>query len=71
MRFIMVDLEKLKKLLPHWMKHNDEHTKTHKDWAEKMSSLGKEELSEALKAIQQESQKLRELFEEALRVVDT
>ncbi len=67
----MDDLEKLKKLLPHWMKHNDEHAKTHKDWAEKMSSLGKKELSEALKAIHQESQKLRELFEEALRVVDT
>ena len=67
----MDDVEKLKILLPHWMKHNDEHTKTYKDWAEKMSSLGKEELSEALKAIYQENQKLREFFEEALRVVDT
>ena len=67
----MDDLEKLKTLLPHWMKHNDEHAKTYKDWAEKMSSLGKKELSEALEAIHQESQKLRELFEEALRVVET
>ncbi len=67
----MDELEKLKKLLPHWMKHNDEHAMTYRDWAEKMSTLGKKELSEALKAIHQESQKLRELFEEALRVVDS
>ncbi len=65
----MDDLEKLKRLLPHWMKHNDEHAKTYKDWAEKMTSLGKEELAEVLEVIHQESQKLRGLFEEALRVV--
>jgi hypothetical protein len=43
MRLIMDDLEKLKKLLPHWTEHNDEHAKTYKDWAERMSSSGKEE----------------------------
>ncbi len=67
----MDDLEKLKKLLPHWMEHNDEHAKTYRDWSERMSSLGKRELSEALMAIHQESQKLRTLFEEALRWVDS
>ena len=67
----MDELEKLKILLPHWMEHHDEHAKTYKDWAEKMSSLGKKELSEALEAIYRESQKLRRLFQEALRVVDT
>ena len=67
----MDELEKLKILLPHWMEHNDKHAKTYKDWAAKMSSLGKEELSEALEAIYQESRKLRGLFQEALRVVDT
>ena len=67
----MDDLEKLKTLLPHWMKHNDEHAKTYKNWAEKMSSLGKKELSEVLEVIHQESQILRGLFQEAQRVVDT
>ena len=66
----MDDLEKLKKLLPHWMEHNDEHARTYKAWAEKMASLGKKELSETLEVIHQESQKLRGLFEEALRVID-
>ena len=67
----MDEVEKLKILLPHWMEHNDEHAKTYKDWAEKMSSLGKKELSEVLAVIHQESQKLRRLFQEALRVADT
>ena len=67
----MDDLEKLRKLLPHWMEHNDEHAKTYKDWAEKMSSLGKKELSEVLEVIHQESQILRGLFQEAQRVAET
>ncbi len=67
---MMDDLEKLKRLIPHWMDHNDEHAKTYKDWAEKMSSLGKKELSETLMAIHQESRKLRGLFEEALRLAE-
>ena len=66
----MDDVEKLKTLLPHWMKHNDEHAKTYKNWAEKMSSLGKKELSEVLEVIHQESEILRGLFQEAQRVVD-
>ena len=66
----MDDVEKLKTLLPHWMKHNDEHAKTYKDWAEKMSSLGKKELSEVLEVIHQESEILRGHFQEAQRVVD-
>ncbi len=67
----MDELEKLRKLLPHWMEHNDERAKTYEAWALKMSFLGKKELSEALKAIHQESQKLRKLFEQALRLIDT
>ncbi len=67
----MDDLEKLKMLLPHWMEHNDEHAKTYEAWALKMSFLGKNELSEALKAIHQESQKLRKLFDQALRLIGT
>ncbi len=66
----MDDLEKLKKLLPHWIEHNDEHARTYRDWAGKMSSLGREELSQALMAIHQESLKLRSLFEETLKVVN-
>ncbi|NWF94207.1 MAG: hypothetical protein HXY46_15005 [Syntrophaceae bacterium] len=66
----MDELEKLKKLVPHWMEHNDEHAETYKKWAEKASSLGKEELSGILMRLHQESRKLRRLFEEAMRTID-
>ncbi len=66
----MDEIQKLKILLPHWMEHNDEHAKTYKEWAERMSCLGKKEFAEALEAIHRESQKLRRAFEDALRVID-
>jgi hypothetical protein len=67
----MEDLEKLKRLIPHWMEHNDEHAETYKNWAEKASSVDMKELSMILIKLHQESKKLRELFEEAMRIVST
>jgi hypothetical protein len=69
-RGLMDEVEKLKKLIPHWMEHNDEHAETYKDWAEKMSSLEKKELSEILIRLHQESRKLKALFKEAMRMID-
>jgi hypothetical protein len=66
----MDEIEKLKRLIPHWMEHNDEHAETYQNWSEKVFSLGMKELSEILKKLYQESKKLRELFEEAMRMID-
>jgi hypothetical protein len=66
----MDELEKLKKLIPHWMEHNDEHAETYQNWAAKVSSLGMKELSEILTKLHRESKKLRELFEEAMRMIN-
>jgi uncharacterized protein YukE len=52
------------------MEHNDEHAETYQSWAEKMSSLGMKELSEILIKLHQESRKLKELFEQAMRMID-
>lgn len=66
----MEDLEKLRKLIPHWMEHNDEHAETYRNWAEKASSMGMNELSMTLKKLHQETKKLKELFEKAMRMID-
>ncbi len=63
----MDDLEKLKKLLHHWMEHNDEHARVYREGSEKTSSLGKEEVSEILERLYLETKKLNGLFEEALK----
>jgi hypothetical protein len=50
------------------MEHNDEHAEIYRSWAEKASSLGKEELSETLKRLYRETKKLNSLFKEAIKV---
>jgi hypothetical protein len=62
----MTELEKLKHLLHHWIEHNEAHTKTYSEWATKMESLERKELSEILRQITEESKKLEELFKKAL-----
>ena len=66
----MDEIEKLKKLIPHWMEHNDEHAEGYKLWAEKISSSGMKELSEILLRLHIESKKLKELFQDAIRILN-
>lgn len=63
----MNDLAKLKRLLHHWMEHNDEHAETYKEWAERAASFGNKELSDNLLKLYIETKKLNELFHEALK----
>lgn len=61
----MTDLEKLKHLLKHWMEHNNAHVKTYTEWAEKADALDRKDVSDILKQIVEESEKLNELFKKA------
>jgi len=63
----MDELEKLRKLLHHWMEHNDEHAEAYLEWSKKASSLGNEGLSTILRQISNESKKLNELFIKATK----
>jgi hypothetical protein len=65
----MTELEKLKHLLKHWIEHNDAHIKNYGEWAAKTGSLGKEELSEILNQIVEESKKLNALFSKASEII--
>lgn len=66
----MDDIEKLKKLIPHWMEHNDEHAESYKIWAERVSSCEMKDLSEILLKLHSESKKLKTLFEEAIKILN-
>jgi len=68
-RYTMDDLEKLRKLLRHWMEHNDEHAEAYLDWSKKSSSVGNEDLSNILKQISIETKKLNELFIKAIKAL--
>lgn len=63
----MNELEKIERLLLHWMEHNTEHAKTYGDWSQKALSNGNRELSEVLERLCLETKKMDGLFAEALR----
>jgi len=65
----MDEIEKLKRLLPHWMEHNDDHAESYRKWAERIGSSGNEELSGILDKLYHETRKLNELLEKALKIV--
>ncbi|WP_406662450.1 hypothetical protein V7O66_06730 [Methanolobus sp. ZRKC3] len=40
-----IDAAKLKHLLGHWIEHNDSHSKSFKEWADKVKAAGYDELA--------------------------
>ncbi len=64
----MDDIEKLKKLLQHWLEHNNGHTETYRIWADKISD--NEKLSEILKRLYNASKGLNSLLEEAISTIN-
>ncbi|MBI5026088.1 MAG: ABC transporter ATP-binding protein [Nitrospirae bacterium] len=66
----MTDLEKLKKLLEHWMQHNTEHAKTYTEWAGKAEAMGENELAKTLKEIADETARMEKLFQKAKKVMN-
>lgn len=62
----MNEKERLKKLLVHWLEHNNEHAATYREWAQKMAKEGDEELSRLLMKLGDEVSMLNAIFEEAI-----
>ncbi|MBI4824060.1 MAG: ABC transporter ATP-binding protein [Nitrospirae bacterium] len=56
------DMDKLKKLLEHWEKHNIEHAKTYLEWAEKADEMGRADLARILRQIAERTEELKDLF---------
>ncbi len=61
----MEEIAKLGHLIEHWMEHNEEHAKTYRLWAEKAKALGREDVSETLAVIADETEKLNSFFGKA------
>jgi len=61
----MDDINKLHHLLEHWVEHNIDHAKSYAGWAEKAQALGRQELSDVLAEIAEETKKMDVLFKRA------
>ena len=42
------DIDRVKKLLPHWMEHNAEHAEEFRQWAERVRALGAGEAADGI-----------------------
>jgi len=58
--------EKLIKLLEHWIKHNGDHAKTYRDWAQKAKEKGMGDASVLLKDAAEMTDQISNKFEQAV-----
>jgi len=57
--------EKMIKLLEHWIKHNDDHAQTYRDWAQKTKKKNMREASSLLEDAAEMTLMISKKFEEA------
>ena len=62
--------EKLEKLLDHWIKHNDDHIKTYREWSEKAAAENLQDVATLLKEACEITASLNKLFKRAIKKLD-
>lgn len=58
----MTDIDKLKKLLEHWIEHNKSHREDYQKWAKRMEIIIKEDQANIFKEIAEETERIEKLF---------
>ena len=61
--------EKMIKLLEHWVKHNDDHAETYRDWAKKAKEKNMDEAGSLLEDAAEMTLEISKKFEEAARII--
>ena len=57
--------ERMIKLLEHWIKHNDDHARTYRDWGQKAKEEGMPETAALLEEAAEITNRISKKFEEA------
>jgi len=61
--------ENMIKLLEHWVKHNDDHAETYRDWAKKAKEKNMDEAGSLLEDAAEMTLEISKKFEEAARII--
>lgn len=61
--------EKMIKLLEHWVKHNDDHAETYRDWAKKAKENNMDEAGSLILDAAEMTLVISRKFEEAARII--
>ena len=62
--------EKMIKLLDHWIKHNDDHAQTYRDWAQKAKEKNKIKSALMLEDAAEMTLSISKKFEMAIKFID-
>ena len=62
--------EKMIKLLEHWIKHNDDHARTYRDWAQKAKEKNKSKAALMLEDAAEMTLSISKKFESAIKFFD-
>lgn len=61
--------EKMIKLLGHWIKHNDDHAETYRDWAKKAKEKDMDNVGSLLEDAAEMTLLISKKFEEAAHII--
>ena len=62
--------EKMIKLLEHWIKHNDDHAQTYREWAQKAKEKNKSKAALMLEDAAEMTLSISKKFESAMKLID-
>ncbi|MEJ2656854.1 MAG: hypothetical protein P8012_06610 [Desulfobacterales bacterium] len=62
--------EKMIKLLEHWIKHNEDHAQTYRDWAQKAKEKNNNEVAQLLEDSAEMTLMISKKFESAIKSMD-
>lgn len=60
---------KLTKMIEHWVRHNQDHARSFREWAEKARGLNKEDVARILEEVAEQSRVQNRKLEDALAVL--
>ena len=62
--------EKMIKLLEHWIKHNDDHAQTYREWAQKAKEKNKSKAALMMEDAAEMTLSISKKFESAMKLID-
>jgi hypothetical protein len=64
-------VEKLTKMVEHWLHHNQDHARSFSDWAERARGLGRTDVAALIEEAARQSLAQNELFQQALDLLNS
>ncbi|MFW6081184.1 MAG: hypothetical protein ACOC7W_04645 [Desulfosalsimonas sp.] len=62
--------EKLKKMVSHWIRHNDDHAATYRQWAQRAADEGMNDVAEILESVAEQNLAVNKDLEKAAGLLE-